>query len=80
MTRATLVQRAREGEKLIVIEGTVHKLDDFVSRHPGGSRILEFWNGRDASSAFNGSVYKHSKGARNLLANFRIAKLHESLE
>lgn len=72
--------RVAEGEKLLVIDGIIHKIDDFVSMHPGGAKILEFWNGRDATNAFNGEVYKHSKGARNLLAHFRIAKLLEKLE
>lgn len=72
--------KGEKGEKLIVIEGIVHKLDEFFAQHPGGTRILEFWNGRDATNAFNGEVYKHSKGARNLLAHFRIARLEEKLE
>lgn len=76
----TVRRRVEEGEKLVVIEGVVHKVDDFLSMHPGGSKILEFWNGRDATSAFNGEVYRHSKAARNLLAHFRTAKLSEKLE
>lgn len=76
----TVSKRVAEGEKLIVIDGLVHKVDDFMSMHPGGSRILEFWAGRDATQAFNGEVYKHSKGARNLLAHLRVAKLTEKLE
>lgn len=76
----TLTERAKAGESLIAINGIVHKLDDFVAQHPGGARILKFWNGRDATLAFNGEVYKHSKGANNLLAHFRIAKLEEKLE
>lgn len=76
----TLTERAKAGEALIAINGIVHKLDDFVAQHPGGARILNFWNGRDATLAFNGEVYKHSKGANNLLAHFRIAKLEEKLE
>lgn len=80
MTWEVIEARVAEGEKLIVVEGIVHKLDSFVSEHPGGRKILEFWNGRDATNAFNGDVYKHSKGARNLLAHFRIAKLQEKLE
>ena len=80
MDWATVAARVADGEKLIVIDGIVHKIDDFVSMHPGGAKILEFWNGRDATNAFNGEVYKHSKGARNLLAHFRVAKLNEKLE
>lgn len=76
----TVRARVEKGETLVVIEGVVHKVDDFLSMHPGGSKILEFWNGRDATKAFNGEVYRHSKAARNLLAHFRIARLNEKLE
>jgi stearoyl-CoA desaturase (Delta-9 desaturase) len=80
MSWQTIAARCKAGEKLIVIEGVVHKLDDFISEHPGGPKIIEYWNARDATNAFNGEVYKHSKGARNLLAHFRIAVLEEKLE
>lgn len=76
----TVRARVAEGEKLVIIEGIVHKIDDFVAMHPGGQNILEFWNGRDATNAFNGEVYRHSKNARNLMAHFRIAILEEKLE
>lgn len=67
--------RSECGEHLVVVGDIVHKLDDFIRQHPGGAGILKFWNGRDATNAFNGEVYKHSKSARNLLAHFRIAKI-----
>lgn len=80
MSWSTVNARVADGEKLVIIEGIVHKVDEFVSVHPGGTKILEFWNGRDATRAFNGEVYRHSKGARNLLSHMRIAKLDEQLE
>lgn len=73
-------QRTREGELLVVIRGVVHKLDSFVDKHPGGRKILEFWNGRDATNAIDGEVYRHSKNAFNMMAYYRIAKLKEVLE
>eukprot|EP00172_Hildenbrandia_rubra_P000461 Plantae.Rhodophyta-Hildenbrandia_rubra.ctg1224.p1 GENE.Plantae.Rhodophyta-Hildenbrandia_rubra.ctg1224~~Plantae.Rhodophyta-Hildenbrandia_rubra.ctg1224.p1 ORF type:complete len:486 (+),score=63.40 Plantae.Rhodophyta-Hildenbrandia_rubra.ctg1224:190-1458(+) len=69
-----------DGKHLVVIDGVVHNVDKFLDMHPGGRKILEFWNGRDATRAFNGEVYKHSKAARNLLANFRVAFLKEKPE
>jgi len=80
MTWHTINERVEKGEKLIVIDGVVHKIDKFIASHPGGEKILVFWNGRDASSAFQGEVYKHSKAARNLLAHYRLARLAEKLE
>jgi len=68
------------GRTLIIIDNVVHDVDQFLHQHPGGSKILMFWSGRDASQAFNGLVYKHSKAARNLIAHLRIARLEENLE
>eukprot|EP00187_Rhodella_violacea_P004005 CAMPEP_0174898884 /NCGR_PEP_ID=MMETSP0167-20121228/24250_1 /TAXON_ID=38298 /ORGANISM="Rhodella maculata, Strain CCMP736" /LENGTH=431 /DNA_ID=CAMNT_0016139669 /DNA_START=135 /DNA_END=1430 /DNA_ORIENTATION=- len=73
-------ERVKEGEALIVVNGLVHTIDGFLDSHPGGRKILEFWKGRDATLAFNGEVYKHSKAANNLLSHLRIAKLEEILE
>lgn len=50
------------------------QVDDFVRRHPGGEKVLRFWKGRDATRAFNGEIYNHSKAARNLLMHFRDAR------
>ena len=76
------VGAAAEGNQriLIVIEGIVHDCTRFQSQHPGGRRILEFWNGRDATQAFNGEVYNHTKAARNLLSHLRMARLREVYE
>lgn len=71
---------ASNKERLIVVDGYVCKVDDFLPNHPGGPQLLNFWNGRDATEAFTGQVYKHSKAAHNLLAHLRIAKLSERLE
>lgn len=72
---------ADDGSKtLIVIDGVVHDCSRFRTQHPGGTKILEFWNGRDATQAFNGEVYNHTKAARNLLSHLRIARLKEVFE
>mmetsp|Transcript_33170 Transcript_33170/g.130610 ORF Transcript_33170/g.130610 Transcript_33170/m.130610 type:complete len:124 (+) Transcript_33170:1790-2161(+) len=80
MTWQDVRRRTEEGEILVVIENIVYKVDEFLAHHPGGPQILKFWKGRDASLAFNGETYNHSKAARNLLMNFRLAKLVEKLE
>ena len=79
-TWSEINSRTTVGEHLVVIDGIVHRVDDFMHSHPGGPKILQFWNGRDATRAFNGEVYKHSKAARNLLTNLRVAILKETLE
>jgi stearoyl-CoA desaturase (delta-9 desaturase) len=73
--------KAEEDERLlIVIDGIVHDCTRFKVQHPGGQRIIEFWNARDATQAFNGDVYNHTKAARNLLAHLRVARLREIYE
>jgi len=69
-----------KGRTLVIIENAVHDVDQFLDQHPGGRKLLQFWSGRDATQAFNGEVYKHSKAARNLVAHLRVARLEEHLE
>ncbi|KAF6002921.1 hypothetical protein F1559_000799 [Cyanidiococcus yangmingshanensis] len=69
-----------ENRLLIVIDNVVHDCTRFKAQHPGGPRIIEFWNARDATQAFNGDVYNHTKAARNLLAHLRVARLKEIYE
>ncbi|KAL6949823.1 hypothetical protein ACO0QE_000485 [Hanseniaspora vineae] len=58
---------------LVCVEGIVHDVTPWVRDHPGGPALIEMAIGKDASDAFNGGVYLHSKAARNLMANMRIA-------
>jgi len=58
-----------------VVDGIVHDISKFIYHHPGGIKILEPRIGKDASVAFNGGVYRHSKAARNLAATMRVSKL-----
>ncbi|GJQ09351.1 hypothetical protein GpartN1_g1142.t1 [Galdieria partita] len=80
MTWKDIETQVEKGLYLVVIDGLVYNVTDFLPSHPGGRKILEFWNGRDASRAFNGEVYRHSKAARNLMAHIRYAKLVEKLQ
>jgi len=77
MTMQQYKSRVAEGSCLILIEGAVHDVANFLEKHPGGKSILEKFLGLDATNAFNGKVYNHSLAARNLIATFRIAKLDE---
>lgn len=60
---------------LVAIEGIVHDVTPFIHDHPGGVALVETSVGKDATAAFNGAVYSHSRAARNLLATMRIAVL-----
>lgn len=56
-----------------MIEGVVYDVTRFLYEHPGDSRTLLPWLGRDASDAF--ARVGHSRGAEILMANFRVARV-----
>lgn len=67
--------RVAEGASLIVIEGIVHDVTDFMSIHPGGVSLIKSYIGKDATAAFNGLSYNHSLAARNILKTLRMGKI-----
>jgi len=74
------VQNAiKNGKAVMIIDGLVHDITNFVDHHPGGS-IIKPYIGKDATDAFNGDIYDHSNAARNLLSTFRIARFHDPEE
>lgn len=66
-------QQARTGCNLIVINGFVYDVSEFVTIHPGGASMLTGAIGKDATKMFEGDVYGHSNAARNLLDTMRLA-------
>eukprot|EP00164_Ancoracysta_twista_P000409 GFYU01000557.1.p1 GENE.GFYU01000557.1~~GFYU01000557.1.p1 ORF type:complete len:776 (+),score=262.06 GFYU01000557.1:127-2454(+) len=62
------------GRALVIIDGIVHDVGSFIDEHPGGVAMIRYDLGKDVTKKFNGAVYKHSRGARNLLSQFRIAR------
>lgn len=60
-------------EKWILIEGIIYDVKDFVKSHPGGEKYINLGVGKDMTTAFNGGMYDHSNGARNLLSTMRVA-------
>jgi len=71
-------ERTSEGAKLMAVDGYVYDLAGFS--HPGGESFIKIKLGKDASEAFNGGVYKHSNGARNLMAHMLVGKLKGKTE
>ncbi|KDN41691.1 putative stearoyl-CoA desaturase [Tilletiaria anomala UBC 951] len=57
---------------LVVVQGIVHDVSSFVSEHPGGIALVKSKVGKDATTAFFGGVYDHSRAAQNLLATMRV--------
>jgi len=73
-------QKIQRGAQLVVVEGLVHDVSNFVKSHPGGEILLRSAIGTDATARFNGKqthgeTYKHSTAARHLLTTFRVARL-----
>lgn len=66
---------SKKQNALIIIDGIVYDIAEFAESHPGGHKIIAAYYGKDASKAFNGSVYNHSVAARNLLDTLRVARL-----
>ncbi|KAL6074631.1 Acyl-CoA desaturase [Balamuthia mandrillaris] len=65
-------------EKLIIVDGYVHEVSQFMEEHPAGAAIMKPYLGKDASQAFNITVYNHSNAARNILQTLRIARVKPS--
>jgi stearoyl-CoA desaturase (delta-9 desaturase) len=73
-------QQARTGCNLVVINGIVHDVSNFITDHPGGEALLTAVIGDDATQLFEGGAYKHSNAAHNLLSNLRIARVSKQPE
>jgi stearoyl-CoA desaturase (delta-9 desaturase) len=77
MTTADVRRRAEEGASLIIIDGLVHDVTEFLPEHPGGEAILKTYFGKDATKAFYGTITQHTQGARKILASLTMAKIVE---
>jgi stearoyl-CoA desaturase (delta-9 desaturase) len=69
-----------EGKQWVLLEGILYDVADFIQDHPGGVNYIKGMIGKDASTAFNGGVYNHSNGARNLLSTMRVGVLSGGME
>ncbi|KAL1921875.1 uncharacterized protein VTP21DRAFT_10517 [Calcarisporiella thermophila] len=70
----------QEKRSLILIEGVVHDVSEFIDEHPGGRQIMQYGIGKDMTAAFNGGVYNHLNAARNLMAKMRVAVVEGGME
>ncbi|KND00610.1 stearoyl-CoA 9-desaturase [Spizellomyces punctatus DAOM BR117] len=64
-----------QGKQLLIIEGTIYDVENFIDHHPGGRMFLKAGLGRDMTNSFNGGVYDHHNAARNLLSGLRFGRL-----
>lgn len=78
---------------MVSCDELVFDLSTFYGDHPGGQKILLPFYGNDITrgtlfshlclarshnAAFNGAVYNHSNGARNLARHYVIARLENA--
>lgn len=78
VTRKVFEKVSEEGFKLLIVDGYVHDVTDFIDEHPGGTKIMLPYIGKDASKAMSGTVYYHSNAARNILNTLRIGQVEKS--
>jgi len=64
-----------EGACLVVFDGLVHDVAEFMKSHPGGEKMISCRLGTDITEAFNGGVYNHANGARHLLDMMRVGRI-----
>lgn len=70
----------KQDKKWILIEGILYDMEEFINEHPGGEKYIRTGLGKDMTTAFNGGVYNHSNGARNLLTRMRVGVLKNGME
>jgi len=59
----------------VLCDNLVFDVSTFTKSHPGGESLLKQFYGNDITKVFNGAVYNHSNGARNLSRHFMIARI-----
>jgi len=83
--------RCAKGEKLMIVGDYVLDMNKSIPTgagythqstnvnwyhgHPGGKAMLDAFVGKDATDAMSGGIYKHSKGAFNLVQHLRVANI-----
>jgi stearoyl-CoA desaturase (delta-9 desaturase) len=68
----------KDGRSFILIDGIVHDVENFLTQHPGGVKMLESNIGKDCTAMFHGGIYAHSNAASNLLSTMRIARIEST--
>jgi len=69
-----------DNKKWVLIEGVLYDVEEFMKEHPGGMKYLSTAVGKDMTTAFNGGIYNHSNGARNLLTSLRVGVLRNGMQ
>ncbi|KAJ3017242.1 UNVERIFIED_CONTAM: hypothetical protein HDU68_011792 [Siphonaria sp. JEL0065] len=72
---STSVTKLVGHDEWIVLDGFVLNVEKFKATHPGGEKLIEVYQGKDASKAFYGVLNNHSKSAKTMVEMLRIARV-----
>jgi stearoyl-CoA desaturase (delta-9 desaturase) len=74
----TLEEYEKESQHndLILIDDFAIDVKEFKSQHPGGSKLLTNYIGKDATKSFYGVLNNHTKSARQMMRDMRVAKVN----
>ncbi|KAL9114622.1 MAG: hypothetical protein Q9227_001300 [Pyrenula ochraceoflavens] len=61
-----------DGRKIVIVEGSVLKVDAWLPYHPGGDKAIKHMVGRDATDEVNAL---HSADARKFMKKFEIGRI-----
>lgn len=65
------------GKKVVIFQGVVYDVGEYVNEHPGGSELIETEYGKNIDESFEEA--EHSKSARNIFRDLPIiGKMKES--
>ena len=63
-----------EENNYIIIDNCVYNFLDFEKKHPGGSKVLEYYRGKNGSETFHKIAQHHDK-VKEALNNFKVGIL-----
>ncbi|KAJ3305605.1 hypothetical protein HDV03_001250 [Kappamyces sp. JEL0829] len=71
-------EEAKASQALILIDGYAVDISEFKSEHPGGEKLVTNYIGKDATKSFYGVLNNHTKSARQIMKDLRVAKVERS--
>jgi cytochrome b involved in lipid metabolism len=76
-TMSAIAQHASSASCWLLVDGRVYDVTAYLRSHPGGSRTITPWCGKEATQAFatEGGRGEHSSNAYDLLADYEIGRL-----
>lgn len=88
LSMSEIAKHNKQSDCWYLINGKVYNITSYFGSHPGGSSVMASSCGKDATDAYmtkdpnatsSGSRSAHSSGAINLLANYYIGDLNQTI-